>query len=139
MKKVICLALTVMLVMTMMAAPASAFSLYRTIDSDNVSQVMVNLTITDSGMATVNVTCVGYSNVTSISVKYYIEQKINGTWTMVIFDPDSPYFRNSTKTNLLSGKRNVVLTEPGEYRAVATFTVVADTTETITATSYASF
>lgn len=139
MKKVICLALTVMLVMTMMAAPASAFSLYRTIDSDNVSQVMVNLTITDSGMATVNVTCVGYSNVTSIYVKYYIEQKINGTWTMVIFDPDSPYFRNSTKSNLLSGKRNVVLTEPGEYRAVATFTVVADTTETITATSYASY
>lgn len=125
-----------MVVLLAAAAPASAAQLpevspYYT----NATKATVNLTISNSGNATIKVTCSGKSNVTKITAKTYLEIKVNTTWLRIDLGTTDNTWTDTVYSNYMSVSHTKQVRATGEYRAVTVFTVVADTTEVITASS----
>lgn len=100
----------------------------------NAQNANVSLTISSSGTATVQVSCFGYASVTNAKVSVYIERNNGGTWTQV-----SNTWTYSTGSSSIFKSYTTSISETGQYRAVARFTLVASTAEYITKTSTVTF
>ena len=102
----------------------------------NTEQATATLTVSDSGSATVRVTCSGNSNVTQIRVTAYIEKKEGTSWKRVNIGTTTNAWTYSTTLTRLAKSYTTQLPSCGEYRTVVTFVVTGTTSETIT--KYAS-
>lgn len=132
MKRFLSLFLTVLLVTVMMVPAVSAEEYRASARYANIAQASSLLYIDENGLAEITLRCVGTSSVTKISAKFYLEIKEGDSWTIVVFDPDAPYFRATSNSSLMLETRKLALSTKGEYRLTAIFTVVGSTTETLT-------
>lgn len=137
MKKLISVFLALALCFSVLGAPASA-----AVENDpimprytNATVVHVTLVIDDSGLATIKSTCTAKSGTTWIRATTYLEKKVNGTWTRVDILSTDDQWVTSINTRVFSVTKTHQLTSRGTYRAVTTFDVIAETTETITVMS----
>lgn len=105
----------------------------------NISSVRAPMTISDSGLAVIEVCCLANSDVTSIKVVTYIERYIGGLWARINITPTSSEWSSWTNSSTFATTRKLQLTSTGYYRAVSVFTVTAATAETVTRYSYATY
>ena len=141
MKKVLSVFLALALCFSVLCAPASA-----AVENDpitprytNATVAEVVLAINDSGLATVNSSCTAIRGTTWIRATTYLEKKVNGTWTRVDILSTDDQWVTMINTRLFSVTKTHQLTSRGTYRAVTTFDVIAETTETITVMFQATY
>ena len=140
MKKLISLLLVLALGVSILLVPAWArdnevASLYYV----NTSSARTTIAIDDDGTASIQVYCLGLSNVKSIQETTYLEKKVNGSWTRVDIDQPNDQWVSTTTLRVFSATRIHQLTSTGTYRAVTTFVVTASSSETITVYSEATY
>lgn len=95
----------------------------------------VSLDISDSGLASIEVTCDGKPTLKSITVITYLEKKVNGVWTRVDISAIGDQWIATLPAQQFDRTYTAQLTSRGEYRAVAKFTLLGETGETVTKTS----
>ena len=95
----------------------------------------VSLNISDSGLASVTVVCNGKPGLKSTTVVTYLEKKVNGVWTRVDIPPIGDQWVTTFLIQQFNRTYTAQLTSRGEYRAVAKFTLVGETSENITMTA----
>lgn len=105
----------------------------------NTSSARTTIAIDDDGTASIQVYCLGLSNVKSITATTYLEKKVNGSWTRVDIDQPNDQWVSTTTLRVFSTTRTYELTSTGTYRAVTTFVVTASSSETITVYSEATY
>lgn len=98
----------------------------------NITVANVTLAINDSGLATVKSTCTARLGTTWIRATTYLEKKVNGVWTRVDILSTDDQWVTMINTRVFSVTKSHQLTSRGTYRAVTTFDVIAETTETVT-------
>ena len=98
----------------------------------NAISASAHLNINSNGLATISINCSGKSSVTSISAVYYLEKQYIGSWKRVDIGTTDDEWACYTSSTTLSRLRTFQLTDPGNYRLVAEFTVRASSTETFT-------
>lgn len=140
MKKSISVFLALALCFSVLGAPASAaendaIMPYYT----NTTSAQVTLAINDSGLATINSTCTAKFGTTWIRATTYLEKKVNGTWTRVDILSTDDQWVTMINSRVFSVTKTHQLTSRGTYRAVTTFDVIAETTETITVMSQRTY
>lgn len=99
----------------------------------NASNVKVYLSISTSGTATCQLICVGSNSLNSTKIVTRLQQKVNGVWKDVRVWSHTSTSQSTTKTYSTS------LSEKGEYKLTADFTLTGEGTETITATDTKSY
>lgn len=141
MKKFISLFLALALCFSVFSVPALAAGENDVIMPcyTNATVARVTLTITDNGLATVNSTCTAIPGTTWIRARTYLEKKVNGVWTRVDILSTNDEWVTSINTRTFSVTKTHQLTSRGTYRAVTTFDVIAETTETITVISQRTY
>ena len=105
----------------------------------NTSSARTTIVIDDDGTASIQVYCLGLSNVKSITATTYLEKKVNGSWMRVDIDQPNDQWVSTTTLRVFSVTRTHQLTSTGTYRAVTTFVVTARSAETITVYSEATY
>lgn len=98
-----------------------------------------SLSIGNSGIATINIRCVGVAGTTSIRAVTYIEKMVNGVWQRVDISSANDEWTAQVNTTYYIKTLTHQLTSTGTYRAVCTFTVTAGSVETVTCTSQATY
>lgn len=141
MKKVLSLFLAFVLCFCTLCTPASAKAGNDAIAPCYTNAIVVNtvLSITDTGLATVDEYCTGISTTTSIKVVTYLERYVGGLWARVDISPINDEWIGWTNATYYTRVRTHQLESRGSYRAVTVFTVAAGTSETITRYSYATY
>ena len=105
----------------------------------NTSSARTTIVIDDDGTASIQVYCLGLSNVNSIKATTYLEKKVNGSWVRVDIDQPNDQWVSTTTLRVFSVTRTHQLASTGTYRAVTTFVVTASSAETITVYSEATY
>lgn len=105
----------------------------------NTSSARTTIVIDDDGTASIQVYCLGLSNVKSITATTYLEKKVNGSWMRVDIDQPNDQWVSTTTLRVFSVTRTHQLTSTGTYRAVTIFVVTASSSETITVYSEATY
>lgn len=141
MKKFISVFLALALCFSILSAPASAAGENDPITPryTNATVAKVVLSIDDSGLATINSSCTAIPGTTWIRATTYLEKKVNGTWTRVDILSTDDQWVTMINTRVFSVTKTHQLTGRGTYRAVTTFDVIAETTETITVMSQRTY
>ena len=132
MKKILSLCLVLVLTL-IVAAPASAampdvMQPYYI----NTSEASIGLSISDTGMATVDMLCTGYSNVTRIEATLYIERKVGSQWVRVDNGTMSDTWNCVSNSRFFFETIRYQMPAKGEYKATVTFAVYATRTEVLT-------
>lgn len=125
MKKLISLALILIL---LFALTVPAFGAQNETASPyllNTQLATVTISISDSGLASISVTCVGKSNVTRISTITYLERKVGSNWVRVDIDAANDQWTYNTTSTRMVKHYSQQLSLTGEYRVVAECTVVS--------------
>lgn len=140
MKKLICLLLSLISLFAF-AMPAFAEQSEVTMPYyTNATTVSTELQISNTGVATVNVYCVGKVGTTSINVTYYLEKQNGSSWSRVDIGTTNDQWTHTVSTRVLSQTKTAQLYSSGTYRVTAVFKVtISSLTETITATDMATF
>lgn len=132
MKKLISLTLSLILIFAL-AVPA--FGAQNETASPyllNTQRASVSVAISDSGLLSTTVTCIGKSNVTSISTVTYVERKVGSSWVRVDIDATNDQWTYSTTSSRMVKSYSQQLTLTGQYRVVSECTVVSpDGTEVL--------
>lgn len=141
MKKALSVFLALILCFSVLSAPASAAGENDPITPrhTNATMAKVVLAIDDSGFATINSSCTAIPSTTWIRATTYLEKKVNGTWTRVDILSTDDQWVTTINTRVFSVTKTHQLTSRGTYRAVTTFTVTAETSETITVMFQATY
>lgn len=141
MKKFISVFLAFALCFSVLGAPVSASVEDDTITPryTNATVAQVTLVIDASGLASINSTCTAIPGTTWIRATTYLEKKVNGTWTRVNIMSTDNQWVTMINTRAFSVTKTHQLTSGGSYRAVTTFDVIAETTETIRVVSYDTY
>lgn len=141
MKKIISAFLALALCFSVLSAPASA-----AVDDNaivpyytNATTARVTLAIDDTGLATISSSCTAIPSTTWIRATTYLEKQVNGTWTRVDILSTDDQWVTMINTRVFSVTKTHQLTSRGTYRAVTTFNVIAETTETITVISQRTY
>ena len=85
----------------------------------NTQLATATISISDSGLASVSVTCVGKSNVTRISTITYLERKVGSSWVRVDIDETNDQWTYSTTSTRMVQHYSQQLNLTGQYRVVA--------------------
>ena len=132
MKKLITLILVLILIFTMAVPALGAQDEPAMPNLLNTKLASAKLSISDTGLAEVVVTCVGKTNVTSISTITYLERKVGSSWVRVDIDAANDQWVDSTTSTRMVKSHTYQLSLTGEYRVVSECTVVSpDGTEVI--------
>lgn len=97
------------------------------------------MVISDSGVAEINVTCIGNSNATKIETKTYIQRQVGSSWVRVSIGQTNNQWTATANTNYLIKDYSRQLSTAGKYRAVTEFTVSGSQSETFTLYSEATY
>ena len=124
MKRLTSLILSLVLLLTI-ATPAFAAQPEDTVSPRyiNTSQAGVSLAITEDGLASWTIICLGKSNCTSIDAVTYLERKMGTLWIKMSIDYPITDYMYSVNGRNLAATYEMQLTYAGEYRAVVEFTV----------------
>ena len=138
MKKTIAFILTLMILASMCIPVSAAENTIRPyyINTNRASVVMV---ISDSGVAVINVTCIGNSNAAKIQTTTYIQRKMGSAWVRVSIGQPNNQWTAMANTNYLIKDYSHQLSTAGKYRAVTVFTVSGAQSETFTLYSEATY
>ena len=141
MKKFISIFLALALCFSIFSAPASAAAEDDSIIPyyTNATVAEVTLVINDAGLATIRSNCTAKLSTSWIRATTYLEKKVNGVWTRVDILSTDDQWVTMINTRVFSVTKSHQLTSRGSYRAVTTFDVIAETTETITVVSYDTY
>lgn len=105
----------------------------------NAYLLNLSLEISNSGLASITLTCSGKSGLKSTVAHVTLEKKVNGVWTKVDIPPAGDMWSSTFLTRNFNHTYTHQLTSRGEYRAVAELTLVAGTTESVTLTATATY
>jgi len=125
MKKIISLVLILILVLTLAIPALGAQQETASPYLLNTQRATVSIAISDSGLLTTTVTCIGKSNVMRISSVTYIERKVGSSWVRVDIDATNDEWTYSTTSTRMVQNYSQQLSLTGEYRVVAECTVVS--------------
>ena len=138
MKKITALVLAVTL-LTAMCIPVSAAENSIHPYYINTNRASVVMVISDSGVAEINVTCIGNANATKIETKTYIQRQVGSSWVRVSIGQTNNQWTATANTNFLIKDYSRQLSTAGKYRAVTEFTVSGSQSETFTLYSEATY
>ena len=65
----------------------------------NTNRASVVMVISNSGMAEINVTCIGNSNATKIETITYIQRQVGSSWVRVSIGQTKNQLKDTAKTN----------------------------------------
>lgn len=99
-------------------------------DYTNTSSVLVSLSISSSGTATIGITCIGMSGTTHISSTTYLEKWSGTSWVRVSINGANQINDGANGGYLL--KTYTTTVGSGKFRATAVFTVTNGSNETVT-------
>lgn len=105
----------------------------------NTNQAKIVMGISDTGLASITITCIGNSNAKRIQSVTYIERLVGSSWVRVSIGQTNNQWTESTTARYLAEDYSHQLTTRGTYRAVVEFTVSGTQTETITLYSQDTF
>ena len=105
----------------------------------NTNRASVVMVISNSGMAEINVTCIGNSNATKIETITYIQRQVGSSWVRVSIGQTNNQWTATANTNYLIKDYSHQLSTAGKYRAVTDFTVSGSQSETFTLYSDATY
>lgn len=140
MKRIACLILS-LLIITGVPVPARAAQTPCGIETQSLysAKPTVNISISEAGIATINLICRGKSDVTKIKTKTCIEKKSGTKWVKVNVGTSDNYIYHSVSSSRMMISFKEQLSGSGSYRCTTAFTLYAKTTETITITNYAEY
>lgn len=98
----------------------------------NTNQAKVVMSISDAGLASITVSCIGNSNATKIQITTYLEKQVGASWVRVNNGQTNNQWTASTTNSYLVKAYSHQLNSTGTYRAVAVFTVSGTQSETFT-------
>lgn len=106
----------------------------------NTAQADVTIAITEDGLCSMTVTCIGKSTATGISTVTYLERKVGSSWVRVdTGTTDDQWLYNVTASRLVKNYK-LQLTIKGEYRVTSVVTVTGSAgTETLTLQNSATY
>ena len=140
MKRIICMLLSLVILMTL---PISVFAAQAPDGAElqyvNATSPIVNFSIDSSGNATIKLNCTGKSTVTKITAKTYVEKKVNGNWVRVNVGTADNILIYAVNSSILIKTYSKPMPGAGSYRCTTTFTLYASTTETIKIVKFASY
>ena len=89
----------------------------------NTSQANISLTISENGLATVTIQCIGLSTGTGIDAEVYLEHKVGSSWVRVDLGNATDTWTVSSSTKFLIKSFIHTVTKKGDYRTTVNYTI----------------
>ena len=103
----------------------------------NTSQAGIALTISEDGIASVSIRCIGLSSATGIDAEVYLERKVGNDWERVDLGNATDTWNESVNDRFLFKSYSQAVSVKGEYKATVNYTIYG-TTEDEYLTFYAT-
>ena len=89
----------------------------------NTSHARITFTISDTGLATIDLICTGLSSVTHIDAVVYLERQVGSAWVRVYNGTADDTWTLTASNRFMMQSFTHQLTVKGVYRATVTYTV----------------
>lgn len=89
----------------------------------NTSQAGIGIVISDDGVVSIAIRCIGMTSATRIDAEVYLERKVGSTWVRVTLDNGAISWNESVTTRYLLKSYTENVSVKGEYKATVIYTV----------------